>query len=477
MPSKPKRKVQSPRRRLFRFALIVSILAVLATMGIIQYFILRDPGPTDTTPNFSTAGLLEVHRLTDLPTDEKEATWSPNGAQIAFVSHADGNPDIYTVNVTTGDVTQVTDRPEDDHTPQWTDASTLTYLQRPGNLPHAMDLTTETTTALEIPPGIWPWRWGQTSHDGQWTFARLHQYNSGPYTAILINNTTRETIPIFDQLPPAPPDGAFYGEAAWSLDDTYIAFVYQENPWEDDQAFHLYVYHRESATLTQLDTLGGRYQSIENLLWLDDETLLYNHSTYGEDTAHTLYRYNMTTGEKTIPSTGDTSLARLILSPSKRTLYSESFRYGCDGIERHCRYLTFTDLETGSVQMRTIYHNINGASFVPNADPDLLIFHTYAGLYRTEPKTGTWDNFVYGRNVSRISWSPSGRYLVVQAYNPPGVDPYAETLIFDTINDSLWTTGTFQPWLGALAWSPDERQVAFSSGRYGEFDLYLANLP
>ncbi len=477
MLSKRKRKAKSPRpHRLLQLVLIASILAVLATLGIFQYFILTDPGPTDTAPNFSTAGLLEVHRLTDLPTDEKEAVWSPDGEQIAFVSHADGNPDVYTVNVTTGDVTQITDCSEDDHAPRWTDATTLAYLQRPDDLPYAFDLSTGTTTALENPPDIWPWRWGQTSHDGQWTFARLHQYNSGPYTAVLINHTTRETIPLFDQLPQAP-DGSFYGEPVWSLDDSYIAFVYQENAWEDDQANHVYVYHRISDTLTQLDTWAGRYRTIDKLLWLDDETLLYNHSTYGENTAHTLYRYNMTTGEKTIPSTGDTSLARLILSSSKRTLYSESFRYGCDGIERHCRYLTFTDLETGRVQMRTIYHSINDASFVPNADPDLLIFHTYAGLYRTEPKTGTWDNFVYGRHISRTSWSPSGRYLVIQAYNPAGVDPYAETLIFDAISDSLWTTGTFQPWLGALAWSPDEQQVAFSSGRHGEFDLYLANLP
>ena len=55
-----------------------------------------------------------VRRLTDSPSCERQAAWSPDATQIAFQSDRDGNPDIYIMPVEGGEwhrVTDTSDRP------------------------------------------------------------------------------------------------------------------------------------------------------------------------------------------------------------------------------------------------------------------------------------------------------------------------------------------------------------------------------
>lgn len=58
----------------------------------------------------------DINKITDIPFGS-EISWSPDGDKIAFVSESDGNPNIFTVRIDNGDVSQVTEEGAID--PSW----------------------------------------------------------------------------------------------------------------------------------------------------------------------------------------------------------------------------------------------------------------------------------------------------------------------------------------------------------------------
>ena len=219
-------------------------------------------------------------------------------------------------------------------------------------------------------------------------------------------------------------------------------------------------------------------RNIANIQWINENELLYSTSLYDPNSpAYVLFRHNLVLGTSEVIAEGDLSLTRVLQSPSGTYLYLEVLSPRCEGRDTPCRYLMFYNLLTGESHWRMLHHMINDATFIPGANPDVLVFSTYAGVYKMQAETGVWDNFIYGRAVYRLRWSPNGRYLVVQAGSPIPENYTRETLIWDMTTDNLYTLGHYVPWLGGVTWSPDERQIAFSAGTGGEKDLYVATLP
>jgi len=60
-----------------------------------------------------------LQNLTVNPADIRSPKWSPDGAQIAFVSTWDGNREIYTINVNGSGLTRLTNDPDYDTGPSW----------------------------------------------------------------------------------------------------------------------------------------------------------------------------------------------------------------------------------------------------------------------------------------------------------------------------------------------------------------------
>jgi Tol biopolymer transport system component len=79
-------------------------------------------------------------RLTNGAGRERQASWSPDGSRIAFVSDRDGNDEVYVMAVPAGadaggsDLTRLTDSPGDDSHPTWSpDSTCLAFVSRRGD--------------------------------------------------------------------------------------------------------------------------------------------------------------------------------------------------------------------------------------------------------------------------------------------------------------------------------------------------------
>jgi molecular chaperone DnaK len=77
----------------------------------------------------------EVTNLTNSPEDEGDPAWSPDGESIAYWSRKDGNQDIYVIPVAGGTPRRLTADPGDDADPSWKpDGSAMAYSsQREGD--------------------------------------------------------------------------------------------------------------------------------------------------------------------------------------------------------------------------------------------------------------------------------------------------------------------------------------------------------
>jgi TolB protein len=73
-------------------------------------------------------------RLTNSPSDERDAVWSPDGKRLAFASHQDGNWELYVYELATGTTSRMTYDLSFQGAPGWSpDGQWLTYESYQGN--------------------------------------------------------------------------------------------------------------------------------------------------------------------------------------------------------------------------------------------------------------------------------------------------------------------------------------------------------
>jgi TolB protein len=180
--------------------------------------------PDGTDVDGVEQGLRNPRRLTDDPAYDGWPTWSPDGAQIAFMSIRSGNPDIYVMNADGSNVRQITDHPANDIWPEWSpDGERIAFpSRRDGNFEiYVINVDGTNLQRLTNTPGHEDFpTW---SPDGRQILFSRSEGNDGTYVITVPDGT--------DAVGAEPGSGSERQlldfrvlEPAWSPDGNRIAF-------------------------------------------------------------------------------------------------------------------------------------------------------------------------------------------------------------------------------------------------------------
>jgi Tol biopolymer transport system component len=170
-------------------------------------------------------------QLTDNPAEDFDPAWSPDGTQIAFRSHRDGDEEVYLMNADGSDQRNLSNAPNrGDYSPAWSpNGEWIAFMSdRAGNnniwviRPDGSDLRQVTDI-----PGIseYPsWAPDGSRITFNCTFGHIPSTGSGDFEICIVNFDGTELI----QLTDTPGSNKY---PAWSPDGTRLAFESDRDGW------------------------------------------------------------------------------------------------------------------------------------------------------------------------------------------------------------------------------------------------------
>ena len=355
----------------------------------------------------------------DVPKDytswDRDAVWSPDGTLLAFVSHRDGNAEIYRMRPDGGDLRRLTENPATDDMPVWSpDGSRIAFTSDREGSSDIYVIDAERTYIERLtrhPAADFSPAW---SPDGRWiAFVSMRDGNSELYR---VEVATRAV----ERLTSSP--GADYAPA-WSPDGSRIAFVSGR-----DGNFEIYV----------IDADGGNPRNVTRdpngdvaVAWSPNGDRLVVISD--RDGSRDLYLLDMESGE-TRPLRSRTPFERW--AARRLRLLRDYHPRATEEMEGPTRpYL--------------------GISM--DGDGALTLFEFREGRFRplSEAEPPTW----LGEN-ERIAMVPLGR----------------DWEIFLTRTDGSSPRRYVNEWVEMPEWSPDGSRIVFMLGREnGQGNLYLVD--
>ena len=95
----------------------------------------------------------QIHRLSDLASQNLFPAWSPDGSQIAFVSDRNGGPQIFVASASGGGARQVSFNGSYNTTPTWMPRAgkhVIAYTTRDGNTYDIVTLDLDTKAMIRV---------------------------------------------------------------------------------------------------------------------------------------------------------------------------------------------------------------------------------------------------------------------------------------------------------------------------------------
>lgn len=203
------------------------LLALLAVVAW-AFFFFRPPGAMPT--NSAGATPINVIPLTSYAGNERQAAFSPDGNQLAFVwtgEKAD-NSDIYVRMVEGGNYVRITEHPGDDLNPVWSPTGRTLAFYRSAPEGDGIYLTPALGGAERKLTGAWANRFGFGVHtwlhwspDEKWLVLSDKESATEPFSLFLVAPTTGERRRL------TTPPASMIGDCspAFSPDGRQIAFV------------------------------------------------------------------------------------------------------------------------------------------------------------------------------------------------------------------------------------------------------------
>jgi Tol biopolymer transport system component len=408
------------------------------------------PLVTDSSQPYATVpqtgfGCLTTTTLVNMPADDLDPVWSPDGRSMAYVGHSDGNPEVYLARWDDSSpfatLTNLSNTPEDDYQPHWSpDGRYLAWLHRQDQYtwrPVEIRVTDLDSGQVQIAAPGYETRWflGWVA-DSQ---ALVYRQDNAFY----VYNVAAQEGRLFHEVGTESP-GVF-----WSLSST----LSPDGRWLLESSRNA-----EGVTRTNLVQVETGNQRILNMpdgdaisfpAWSPDSR--YAALTYNHDSQLTLWLLNAETGDMKL------------LHEDEAPRYITSMDFSSDGrlawvLTDNADLLTtivyLTDPQTGETRpLFNLEHSIERVVWSP-VDPDVLAFRTFAGLYVADAKSGLLSELFQGvGKLLDIRWSPAGTALAVQVNNQWAY-PYGTALVDLASRDVFFYN---QAAIGM--WSPDGKRL------------------
>lgn len=394
--------------------------------------------------------------LTSLPGVEVDPMISHDGNRVAFAwnNSDETNYDIYVRLMAEEMPLRLTTDPAPEASPIWSpDDQYIVFSRRTADtcgiyqIPALGGIERKLADCTNTSDLVW-------SPDGAWIAFSDQPTLSEPYSIYLLSTETLEVQQL--TTPPSSYEGDRF--PAFSPDSQTLAFVRSSIAGLD----YIYTLPVAGGRLTQQSTENQR---IRNLIWAENETLLYESNWAG---TMSLFERTLGADSATWLLTGADGVHHATLSKSGRLVYEEwhwdknmwSVTLNSEGSPHAEPFLASTRWDRS-----------------PQISPDgerVLFISNRSGSYEILMWEQSTERFTAltrfdGPNVYYMPrWSPDGRYIVYDARSGGNADIYVlaieggrpQRLTTDVANDVV------------PSWSPDGQWIYFGSNRSGSWEVW-----